>query len=194
MHILATMSNDLAALREDISALAKSTSEDIHALATSTREDIHALALSTREDIQSLREENKVDLQSFREETKSDLQSFREETKADLQSLREETKADIHGLATSTKEDFQSLRQQQEATRKDVQRFGVLYEVMQDDIQKVLEGVGGMLPSVRKIPKMGTDIGDIKIDINAIKTAVRATNVDLQNHDRRITKLEAARA
>ena len=75
--------------------------------------------------------------------------------------------------------------------RKDVHRLGVLYEAMQDDTKKILEIVGSMLPSVQKIPKLESDMAEVKADIKTIKVAVTETNRHVHDHERRITRLEA---
>lgn len=75
---------------------------------------------------------------------------------------------------------------------KDVRRLGVLYEAIQEDTRKILELVSSMLPAIHKIPKMEVDIAELKTDVKVIKAVVTATNVEVHDHEQRITRLEAA--
>ena len=78
-------------------------------------------------------------------------------------------------------------------TKNEAQYFGVVLEEIRDQNKVVLEAVGDLQTTVRKLDHMETDLKAIKSDIKAIKAAVTDTSKQVQNHERRITKLEHAR-
>lgn len=78
-------------------------------------------------------------------------------------------------------------------TKNEAQYIGVVLEEIRDQNKVVLEAVGDLQTTVRKLDHMETDLKAIKSDIKAIKAAVTDTSKQVQNHERRITKLEHAR-
>ncbi|RTK94572.1 hypothetical protein EKI60_03050 [Candidatus Saccharibacteria bacterium] len=78
-------------------------------------------------------------------------------------------------------------------TKNEAQYIGVVLEEIRDQNKIVLEAVGDLQTTVRKLDHMETDLKAIKSDIKAIKAAVTDTSKQVQNHERRITKLEHAR-
>ena len=68
--------------------------------------------------------------------------------------------------------------------------LAVLLEDIRGDMKAVLEIVGSMQEQVAKIAGMEHDIRILKTDVKVIKAAVTATNVQVQNHEKRLTKLE----
>lgn len=70
--------------------------------------------------------------------------------------------------------------------------IGVLLEDIRDQNKAILEAVGDMQRHVAKIPKMEEDIKELKDDIKVIKAAVTDQGRHVQDHERRIGKLEAA--
>lgn len=73
---------------------------------------------------------------------------------------------------------------------RSLQRLGVLYEAMQDDIKKVLEIVGSQQPSLMKIPKMSERVEKLESDMSTVKLATMGTNHDLKIIKIRTEKLE----
>ncbi len=67
----------------------------------------------------------------------------------------------------------------------------ILLGEIRDQNRALLEGQRQMLGVPAKVDKIEEDVAELKIDMKAVKAAVRATNVDLQDHERRITRLEA---
>ncbi len=78
-------------------------------------------------------------------------------------------------------------------TKNEAQYFGVVLEEIRDQNKVVLEAVGDLQTKVRKLDRMETDLRAIKTDIKTMKAAVTDTSKQVQNHERRITKLEHAR-
>ncbi len=67
----------------------------------------------------------------------------------------------------------------------------ILQEHMQGDIQQLLELVTAQQVSIAKIPAIERDVADMKADIGVIKIALTKTNHQIQDHEQRITRLEA---
>lgn len=78
-------------------------------------------------------------------------------------------------------------------TKNEAQYIGVVLEEIRDQNKVVLEAVGDLQTKVRKLDRMETDLRAIKTDIKTMKAAVTDTSKQVQNHERRITKLEHAR-
>jgi len=91
----------------------------------------------------------------------------------------------------------------------EIRKPGILFEAMQDDIEKILEVVSGQQRSISKIPKMAERIEKLEYNISSIKLATSGTNSDLRlikirtekledlltqvkDHEHRIAHLEAA--
>jgi len=92
----------------------------------------------------------------------------------------------------------------------ELRKLGVLYENLQDDIQKILEIVTSQQESINKIPRMSEQVEQLEYDSSTIKLATRGTNDDLRlikirtekleelikqfkEHEARIVELEASR-
>jgi archaellum component FlaC len=97
---------------------------------------------------------------------------------------------------SKTNDDLSNEIQQQgkdmQELGKDVRHLGVLYEAMQDDLKKLLELLGTELVPIRKIPKIESDLAEVKTDVKTIKRVVTDHSKKLQNHEQRITRLEVA--
>ncbi|HWZ65271.1 MAG TPA: hypothetical protein VNX65_00565 [Patescibacteria group bacterium] len=59
---------------------------------------------------------------------------------------------------------------------------GVLLEKIYNDIRTILETVVPIKARVDRIPKIEEDIAELKNDIKTIKSALKATNIDLRSH------------
>ena len=71
-------------------------------------------------------------------------------------------------------------------------KLGIFIEHMNDQFTRVLEAVGDMQEKVDKIPQMQEDVGELKQDMKVVKAAVTDTSRQVNNHEHRITRLEAA--
>lgn len=78
-----------------------------------------------------------------------------------------------------------------EDLQADIRHLGVLVEQMSDQNKLILEAVGIMQEQVRHIPKILEDITSIKTDMQTVKQAVTATNIQVRDHEIRLTRLEA---
>ena len=67
----------------------------------------------------------------------------------------------------------------------------VLLENIQDQNKAILELAGSMKEHVKHIPAIRADISELKEDVKTIKLAVRDTSSQVQDHERRIIRLEA---
>lgn len=62
----------------------------------------------------------------------------------------------------------------------------------QNDI--LLEGQDRLRDLPSKVDQLQVDMTEVKIDIKTIKAALKDTNVQVHDHQQRITKLEAAKS
>ena len=69
--------------------------------------------------------------------------------------------------------------------------IGVILEEIRDQNKAVLEAVGDMQSMVAKIPNMEEDLAELKSDVQVIKTVVTDISKRQNQHEVRITKLEA---
>lgn len=67
---------------------------------------------------------------------------------------------------------------------------GVLLEDMEDKMDFLVDAMKGMQTQVKHIPTIRYDVSELKRDVKVIKTAVKDTNNDLRNLDKRVTVLE----
>jgi polyhydroxyalkanoate synthesis regulator phasin len=74
---------------------------------------------------------------------------------------------------------------------KELTRLEVLYESLSDNVNKILEVILAQQKQVSRIPKIETDLKEVKDDIKIIKKAVSHTNLEVKLLDRRVTKLES---
>lgn len=74
---------------------------------------------------------------------------------------------------------------------KSISNLTVLVEQVIDQNNRVLEAVESMRDEL-KTKTSQTDLEEVKADIKAIKAAVTDTNRRVQDHEQRITQLEAA--
>ncbi len=73
----------------------------------------------------------------------------------------------------------------------DVQHYiGVMTENIVDRFKSGFEAIDQIKLQVDKIPGIEEDIAMIKSDIKIMKRALKVTNIDVQGHDKRLTKLE----
>lgn len=70
--------------------------------------------------------------------------------------------------------------------------LGILLEEIRDQNKAVLEAVGDMQKHVAKLPKMETSIEELKQDMKIIKAAVTDMSNQQNDHEQRISQLEAA--
>jgi len=67
----------------------------------------------------------------------------------------------------------------------------VLLEDINGKFDAVLDGISGIRERVDNLPARD-EFNDVKDDIRTIKSAVKGTNKRLEDHEKRITKLETA--
>lgn len=65
-------------------------------------------------------------------------------------------------------------------------------EQVSNQLKTALEAIDEIKLQVGKIPAIQDDIAELKSDMKAVKQAIRATNLDLRELDRRVTELETA--
>ena len=75
----------------------------------------------------------------------------------------------------------------------DLQRLGwVIGEHIVDRFKLGFEAIDQIKLQVNKIPGMEADLAELKSDMKVVKHVLKATDKDLQSHNKRITKLEKA--
>ncbi|HLA48975.1 MAG TPA: hypothetical protein VJY84_00320 [Candidatus Saccharimonadales bacterium] len=67
----------------------------------------------------------------------------------------------------------------------------VLLEDINDKFDALIDGYKAVRDEIKTLAKQ-EDLEDVKRDVKTIKKVVTATNEDLKNLDRRVTKLEKA--
>ena len=72
--------------------------------------------------------------------------------------------------------------------------IGMLLEEIRDQNRAVLEAVGVMQQQVAKLPTIEEEIRELKADVKVIKAAVTDQSKQLDEHERRITRLESQAA
>jgi septal ring factor EnvC (AmiA/AmiB activator) len=77
-------------------------------------------------------------------------------------------------------------------TISDDNYLGVLLEEIRDQNRAVLEAVGDMQKNVAKLPSIETDIRELKQDMKVVKATVTDLSHQVNDHEHRITRLEAA--
>lgn len=85
------------------------------------------------------------------------------------------------------------------STEDDRRYYGIFLEEMRDSFKVVTEAVTDMQRAVEVLPTVQEDIAGLKDDMKAVKAAltdlsreVRERRVEANDHERRITRLEAA--
>lgn len=68
--------------------------------------------------------------------------------------------------------------------------LGILLEEIRDQNKAVLETVGDMRAELKKVPKRD-EFDELKQDVKVIKAAVTDLSHQVNDHERRITRLEA---
>lgn len=68
--------------------------------------------------------------------------------------------------------------------------LGVLIEQVIHQNQVILENLTDMQVKVNKIPIIEGKLDNLQADMNTVKSALKATNVQVQDHEDRITVLE----
>jgi predicted nucleic acid-binding Zn-ribbon protein len=68
--------------------------------------------------------------------------------------------------------------------------IGIMLEKMDDNNRLIMEVLVPMKERTDRIPKIEADIAEIRQDMHTIKVAVKTTNTQVQDHERRITHLE----
>jgi septal ring factor EnvC (AmiA/AmiB activator) len=66
----------------------------------------------------------------------------------------------------------------------------LILEEIRDQNRALLEGQQLMLGMPAKVNKIEGDVSELKTDMKAVKAALQATNLDVKDHEKRITKLE----
>ncbi|HLC92010.1 MAG TPA: hypothetical protein VJC09_03075 [Candidatus Saccharimonadales bacterium] len=74
----------------------------------------------------------------------------------------------------------------------DDERKEVLGEVLADELKAIHEYVKDVPIIRKKVDKLEVDMDEVKSDLKTIKAALKDTNHQVQDHERRITQLEAA--
>lgn len=69
---------------------------------------------------------------------------------------------------------------------------GHILEQVLDEIKAVHELVAEVPKMARKLDRVEQDVAELKQGKHAVEAAVRDSSRELANHDRRITRLEAA--
>ncbi len=75
---------------------------------------------------------------------------------------------------------------------KDDNYIGVILEEIRDQNKAVLEAAGDMQDKVARIPIIEAGVDALKSDVAVIKVVVKDISRQLNNHELRITRLEAA--
>jgi len=68
---------------------------------------------------------------------------------------------------------------------------GALLEIVNDQYKAIREGIGALSGLPDKVDKMADNIEEIKTDIKAIKAVVKDYSHQLDDHESRISQLEA---
>jgi hypothetical protein len=76
-------------------------------------------------------------------------------------------------------------------TDADINHFSVLLEQVVSQNKAVLEAVAD-LPTRKEFNELRQDVAELKQDMKVVKAAVTATNHDVAELDRRVSRLEAA--
>lgn len=71
------------------------------------------------------------------------------------------------------------------------QATGFYYEKTRDDIQLVLEALDAVKTQVDKIPKLESDVADLKGNMRVVKLVVTDTNKDLEILAKQVNHLES---
>lgn len=74
------------------------------------------------------------------------------------------------------------------------QYAGVILEEIQCQNTTIREMVGAILPLAQEIPGLKADMAEVKANIRTIKVVATGANQQVHNHERRITRLETAKA
>ncbi len=64
------------------------------------------------------------------------------------------------------------------STQDEIRKLGIIYEDMQNNMEELLELVRGQNTYIKKIPTIEAAITELKSSLNAVNTAVSATNQD----------------
>ena len=65
-------------------------------------------------------------------------------------------------------------------------------EQINSQLQTALEAINEIKLQVGKIPAIQDDIAELKSDMRAVKHAIKETNFDLRELDRRVSQLESS--
>ncbi len=68
---------------------------------------------------------------------------------------------------------------------------GAILEEIRDQNKAILEGLAPLLPMSRVVDQLKEDVAELKIDVKAIKAVITDHSGQLNNHETRITQLEA---
>jgi len=75
----------------------------------------------------------------------------------------------------------------------DDERKQVLGEVLHGELKAILEAVGGLQQAAAAVlPSMQADIAELKQDMKIVKAAVTDLSRQSNDHEQRLTRLEAA--
>lgn len=78
-----------------------------------------------------------------------------------------------------------------DASNDDTSHYeGALLEDIRDQLQAILEGQASLVGVPQAIANLQEDVTDLKTDIRTIKAVVTDQTHQLDNHERRITRLE----
>jgi hypothetical protein len=78
-------------------------------------------------------------------------------------------------------------------TDDDLRRVvGIVNEQIDDKLDLLLEVVSDMQQKVNALPRIETEIAELKADMKVVRAAVTDTSRQVHDIDRRVTRLEAA--
>lgn len=70
----------------------------------------------------------------------------------------------------------------------------LILEHVDSQFDRINEALKEIQKQVAEIPSMTEEIADLRDDMRAVKAAIAATNEDVQDHDKRLTRLETSTA
>jgi predicted nucleic acid-binding Zn-ribbon protein len=70
----------------------------------------------------------------------------------------------------------------------------LILEHVDSQFDRINEALKEIQKQVAKIPSMTEEIAEVRDDMRAVKAAIAATNEDVQDHERRLSKLETSAA
>ena len=72
------------------------------------------------------------------------------------------------------------------ADRAELQRLGVLYESLHDDLKRLIEIVQAQQPAILSIPRLTERVKGLETDVKTLKPVTVETNHDLKKTNQRL--------